>query len=650
MLVKAMRSTLSADARERRKHRQKADLRTFKRIVLTYRPYRSQMFRVLIAVFVITGLNLVMPLMLPLIFDDALTHRRIDHLILYALIIIIATLLSGLIGVGQTYMSNRVGQYVMRDMRNKLYSHLQNMSLRFFTSMPTGELQSRLSNDINSAQSAVTDTMTDAITCLARASGSIVAMLYLSPLLTLTSLLFLPLFLFLTSKVGNMRRKSIREAQQSLASLTAWMQETLSVSSILLIKAFGRKKGVQSQFEVKSREFAELSIRQQMAGQWFFMIMNDFFNLMPVILSCLTGLLIIYEPGRNDMTLGKLIAFLAIQSNFFGPVNRLITVLVNLQGSLALFDRLFEYLDLPVEIEDAPNALYLSPRDLRGEVTFKNVSFTYDKQKHLSGPIHPALIKKFRKYHANQQTQVKGITSKEAGSHRVLSNLSFTIKPGQLVALVGPSGAGKTTISYLIPRFYDVDEGAVEIDGYNVKKIALQALGDLIGIVPQETYLFHASIRENLFYVCPEATEEEMIAATKAAAIHDRILQLENGYDTIVGEHGYKLSGGEKQRLAIARVLLKNPKILILDEATSALDTVSERFIQDALKPLMKGRTTIAIAHRLSTIQAADLILVLDKGKIVEQGTHQKLLKRKGVYAQLYQQQFADQTQEEAAL
>ncbi len=645
-----LRSTLSADAREQRKHRQKADLRTFKRIVLTYRPYRSQMFRVLIAVFVITALNLVMPLMLPLIFDDALTHRRIDHLILYALIIIIATLLSGLIGVGQTYMSNRVGQYVMRDMRNNLYSHLQNMSLRFFTSMPTGELQSRLSNDINGAQSAVTDTVTDTITCLVKASGAIVAMLYLSPLLTLTSLLFLPLFLFLTSKVGNMRRKSIREAQQSLASLTAWMQETLSVSSILLIKAFGRKKGVQSQFEVKSREFAELSIRQQMAGQWFFMIMSDFFNLMPVILSCLAGLLIIYEPGRNDMTLGKLIAFLAIQGSFFGPVNRLSTLLVNLQGSLALFDRLFEYLDLPVEIEDAPNALYLSPRDLRGEVTFKNVSFTYDKQKHLSGPIHPALIKKFRKYHANQQTQVKGITSKEAGSHRVLSNLSFTIKPGQLVALVGPSGAGKTTISYLIPRLYDVDEGAVEIDGYNVKKIALQTLGDLIGIVPQETYLFHASIRENLLYVCPEATEEEMIAATKAAAIHDRIQQLENGYDTIVGEHGYKLSGGEKQRLAIARVLLKNPKILILDEATSALDTVSERFIQDALKPLMKGRTTIAIAHRLSTIRAADLILVLDKGKIVEQGTHQKLLKRKGVYAQLYQQQFADQTQEEAAL
>jgi ATP-binding cassette subfamily B protein len=645
-----LRSTLSADAREQRKHRQKADLRTFKRIVLTYRPYRSQMFRVLIAVFAITALNLVMPLMLPLIFDDALTHRRIDHLILYALIIIIATLLSGLIGVGQTYMSNRVGQYVMRDMRNNLYSHLQNMSLRFFTSMPTGELQSRLSNDINGAQSAVTDTVTDTITCLVKASGAIVAMLYLSPLLTLTSLLFLPLFLFLTSKVGNMRRKSIREAQQSLASLTAWMQETLSVSSILLIKAFGRKKGVQSQFEVKSREFTELSIRQQMAGQWFFMIMSDFFNLMPVILSCLAGLLIIYEPGRNDMTLGKLIAFLAIQGSFFGPVNRLSTLLVNWQGSLALFDRLFEYLDLPVEIKDAPNALYLSPRDLRGEVTFKNVSFTYDKQKHLSGPIHPALIKKFRKYHANQQTQVKGITSKEAGSHRVLSNLSFTIKPGQLVALVGPSGAGKTTISYLIPRLYDVDEGAVEIDGYNVKKIALQTLGDLIGIVPQETYLFHASIRENLLYVCPEATEEEMIAATKAAAIHNRIQQLENGYDTIVGEHGYKLSGGEKQRLAIARVLLKNPKILILDEATSALDTVSERFIQDALKPLMKGRTTIAIAHRLSTIRAADLILVLDKGKIVEQGTHQKLLKRKGVYAQLYQQQFADQTQEEAAL
>jgi ATP-binding cassette subfamily B protein len=346
------------------------------------------------------------------------------------------------------------------------------------------------------------------------------------------------------------------------------------------------------------------------------------------------GLLIIYVPGSTHITAGILIAFITLQGRFFGPFNQLILLLVEAQGSLALFDRIFEYIDQKVEIEDAPDALHLSPLEVQGEVTFQDVSFTYKKR-------DSTLFSELRE----RASLLEG-----SASHATLENLSFTVKPGQLVALVGPSGAGKTTITYLISRLYDVDRGVIEIDGHDVRKTAMTSLEDLIGVVTQETYLFHASIRDNLLYVRPEATEEELIAVAKAAAIHDRILQLDEGYDTTVGERGYKLSGGEKQRLAIARVLLRNPKILILDEATSSLDTGSERLVQKALEPLMKGRTTIAIAHRLSTILTADLILVLDKGKIVEQGTHQELLEREGLYAKLYHQQFANQVQEETVV
>jgi ATP-binding cassette subfamily B protein len=664
MSVEITRPNLPADGRKRRKRKQKKTFQTFKRIILTYHPYRGQLAVVLLAILATTILNLAVPLMIPLVYDDALIHHQIDHLILYILIMVIATSLSGLIGVGQSYLTNRVGQYVMRDFRNKLYAHLQDMSLRFFTSMPTGEMQSRLSNDVNGAQSTVTDTFTNTITSLVTVSSTVAAMLYLSPLLTLVSFAFLPVFLFLSYKMGNVRRAATRETQQSLAALTVWMQETLSINGILLIKAFGRKRFVQKQFETENQKFAELSIRQQMVGRWFLMWMNDFFTLAPVILALVAGVVIIYIPNSGNLTIGKLIAFVTLQESFLDPCARLIASLINLQGSLALFDRLFEYLDLPIEIQDAPDALHLSLEHVRGEVTFKNVSFSYNKS--LTRQIQLASPKRLSKLHKNRLVQMSldslsriprisldGISrisldgiSRKVAPQMTLSDLSFTIKPGQLVAIVGPSGSGKTTITYLILRLYDIQHGVIEIDGYDVKKIAMQTLSDLIGIVTQETYLFHASIRDNLLYICPEATEKDMVAAAKSAGIHDRILQLDHGYDTVVGERGYKLSGGEKQRLAIARVLLKNPKILILDEATSALDTRSEYFIQEALKPLMKGRTTLAIAHRLSTILAADLILVLDKGKIVEQGTHQELLNRKGVYAQLYQQQFAHQTQE----
>jgi ATP-binding cassette, subfamily B, bacterial len=648
--VNTMKSDLSSPTGKQKHHEQKSDYQTIWRLVLTYRPYAKKMIIVLLSIATTTALNLVVPLMIPLVYDDALVHRKIDHLILYVTIMIIATLLSGFTGVVQSYLSNQVGQYIMRDIRNQLYSHLQDMSLRFFTSMPTGEMQSRLSNDVNGAQSTVTDTFTGVITSFMTVVGTIIAMFYLSRLLTLLSFLLLPIFLFFSLRVGKMRRGATKQTQQTLASLTALMQETLSVSGILLIKAFGRKQFAQNQFATENQKLAELSIHQQMAGRWFLMFMKDFFVLTPVLLALVAGIVMIYLPGGGNLTIGKLLAFVTLQDSFLGPCATLITLIIMLQGSLALFDRLFEYLDLSIEIKDISDPVRLSPRSTRGEVTFKKVSFTYNKHVPLVNELHQTSSKRFGRFRGSRLLQMKDTLSHKKVSPMALSNLSFTIKPGQLVAFVGPSGAGKTTIMYLLLRLYDVTDGAVEIDGYNVKHLAMQTIGDLVGIVTQETYLFHASVRENLLYVCPDATEEEMVAATTSAAIHDRILHLEHGYDTVVGERGYKLSGGEKQRLAIARVLLKNPKILILDEATSALDTQSERFIQDALKPLMKSRTTIAIAHRLSTILAADLILVLDKGKIAEQGTHQELLKHGGIYANLYQQQFAYQAHEEPIL
>lgn len=631
MSFQVMKSDVSSPAKEQRKHGRKKDLRTLKRVALLFRPYRNQMVFVLLAIIVTSALNLVVPLLIPPMIDDALAHRNMSLLFLYGTAQIAAACLSGVIGVGQTYLNNLVGQHVMRDLRNKLYAHLHDLSFGFFTSTRTGEIQSRLSNDVASAQSAVTDTFTNAMTTIVTVFGTIAAMFYLSPSLTLVSFILLPLFLFFTFRVGNVRRKSVKATQQSLASLNALMQETLSISGMLLIKTFGRKKFAQHQFEAENQKLTELSIRQQMLGRWFFMGMNVFMTLMPVSLCIVAGLLLIYVPRSIHITVGILFAFLTIQGRFFGPFNQLLVLLVEAQGSLALFDRLFEYLDQKVEIEDAPNALHLSPLEVQGKVTFEDVCFTYKK--------HDFCLL--------SETRESGSPLEGSAFHATLENLSFTAKPGQLVALVGPSGAGKTTITYMISRLYDVDRGMIAIDGHDVRKIAMTSLEDVIGVVTQETYLFHASIRDNLLYVRPEAREEELVTAAQAAAIHDRILQLDEGYDTIVGERGYKLSGGEKQRLAIARVLLKDPKILILDEATSSLDTGSERLVQKALEPLMKGRTTIAIAHRLSTILAADLILVLDKGQIVERGTHQELLRQEGLYAKLYHQQFARQVQEE---
>ena len=640
---------MAAYAEEQKKRGRTTDSRTLRRVVQAFSPYKFQVVLVLIAIILTTVLGLINPLLIRYVFDDAIGKGNLHLLIVLVIIMIVTPIVTGIIGVGQSYLNNVIGQRVMRDFRNKLYHHLQSMSLRFFTSTRTGEIQSRLSNDVGGVQGVVTDTATSVVSNISTAVSTVIAMFILSPSLTLISLGLLPVFLWITYKVGNIRRATSKETQQSMASLTAKMQETLSVSGILLIKTFGRQKYAEDQFKEENQKLADLEVRQQMIGRWFFMFIGTFFSIMPAIIYLVAGWQIIR--GVPGVSLGTIVAFTTLQSRIFFPIGQLLNVQVEIQGALALFDRIFEYLDLPIEIRNRPGALKLSSNDVQGDVTFRDVNFTYkrDESSVLNGLNE-------KEGNGNRPASPEAVTipvetpAKEAIPRITLNHVSFEIKPGQLAALVGPSGAGKTTITYLLPRLYDVDGGAVEIDGHNVKDIALESLGELIGVVTQETYLFHASIRENLLYARLDATDEEMIAAAKAAAIHNRIMELEDGYDTLVGERGYKLSGGEKQRVAIARVILKNPRILILDEATSALDTHSERLIQAALEPLMKNRTTLAIAHRLSTILAADVILVVDHGEIVERGTHRELLEQNGLYARLYNEQFSHIEKEEMAV
>jgi len=648
MAFHGMSGGMSAYLEEQKKRGRKTDSNTLKRVAKAFSPYKIQIIIVLFAIILTTVLGLVNPFMIQFIFNDAIGKRNEKLLIILVSIMIIMPIITGLIGVGQTYLNNVIGQQVMRDFRNNLHSHLQSMSLRFFTSTRTGEIQSRLSNDVGGVQAVVTNTATSIVSNFSTVISTIIAMLIISPPLTLISLGLLPIFLWITYKIGNVRRTTSKETQESMASLTAMMQETLSVSGILLTKTFGRQKYAQDRFEKENQTLTNLEVRQQMIGRWFFMFIGIFFSITPAIVYLVAGTQIIHNP--LSFSIGGIVAFTTLQSRLFFPVGQLLSIQVDVQGALALFDRIFEYLDLPIEIQDKPKALQLKVNDVRGEINFKDVSFTYKSDDYGLLKASPGPVKNGNGRDKDSVSPEPVEVADKSERRSTLSHVTFDIKPGQLAALVGPSGAGKTTITYLVPRLYDVNSGAVEIDGHNVRDIALASLGEIIGMVTQETYLFHASVRENLMYARSDATEEEMIAAAKAAAIHDRIMELDDGYDTVVGERGYKLSGGEKQRIAIARVILKNPRILILDEATSALDTHSERLIQAALEPLMKNRTTLAIAHRLSTILAADVILVVNKGEIVERGTHEELMELNGLYARLYNEQFSKGVWEEMAV
>ena len=591
----------------------KADIKTVRRVAASFNPYRSEVAIVLLAIVVVGVLGIVNPYMLKFAISIGFAQQNFGLLSVFVGVMIATPIITGLIGIGQTWLNTRIGQSVMRDLRNQLYGHLQGMPLKFFTDTRTGEIQSRLSNDIGGVQSVVTDTATSVVSNITVAISTILGMLFLDWRLTLLSLGLLPLFLWMTYRIGNIRRAISKDTQISLAELSAMVEETLSVSGVLLTKTFGRQKQEIKRFGDENQKLVGLQIRQHMIGRWFMMLISTFFSITPALVYLLLGYLA-FGPGHHTSPqqtaelIGTLVAFTTLQSRLFFPIGQLLSVQVEIQGALALFERVFEYLDMPHDIADRPNALTLSPETVRGEVAMDHVTFHYRPD-----------------------------TERPA-----LDDVTFAVKPGQLTALVGPSGAGKTTITYLVPRLYDVEQGAVTIDGHDVRDVTLESLGEVIGVVTQETYLFHTTIRENLRYAKPDATDEELEQAAQAAAIHDRIMELPEKYDTVVGERGYKLSGGEKQRIAIARVILKDPRILILDEATSALDTHSERLIQAALERLMVNRTTIAIAHRLSTILAADQILVVDGGRIVERGTHAELIERGGLYARLYREQFRE--------
>jgi len=466
--------------------------------------------------------------------------------------------------------------------------------------------------------------------------------------LTAISLGLTPFFLYLTYRVGKVQREVSTETQKSLAEMSAMTEETLSVSGILLSKTFGQQDNAVRRFRGINATLAGLQIRQAMVGRWFFMIIGTIFSITPAFVYWLAGYLAI-NGDPTAPTIGDIVAFTTLQSRLYFPLGQLLSVQVELQGALALFDRIFEYLEMDPEIVDSPDAVAMHPTSIRGKVAFRDVSFQYPTAAVPSSRAHEAVAEDNRVAGGRVADDPVVVPELDLLPGFGLDRIAFEAEPGELVALVGPSGSGKTTTTYLIPRLYDVDSGAVEIDDVDVRRIRLASLGEIVGVVTQETYLFHTSVRTNLLYARPEATDGELEAATRAAAIWDRIGELPQGMDTIVGERGYKLSGGEKQRIAIARVLLKDPRILILDEATSALDTVSERLIQAAFERLMEGRTTIAIAHRLSTILRADRILVYDRGRIVERGTHRELIAHGGLYARLYREQFLAEHHEPVA-
>jgi ATP-binding cassette subfamily B protein len=613
--------------------------RTIRRIVAFFRPYKGQVAIVLVAILFTSLIGLINPILLKLLIDIAIPERDWGLLNLFVGLMIALPIISGLVGVGQSYLNNVIGQSVMQDLRTALYSHLQRMPLRFFTETKTGEIQSRLANDVGGVQSVVTDTAASLTSNIAIAISTVVAMFIIDWRLTVLSLGLLPFFMYLTYRVGKVNREVRGETQKSLAEMSAATEETLSVSGMLLSKTFGQQQTAIDRFGRLNRQLAALQVRQAMVGRWFFMIIGTIFSITPAFVYWLAGYLAI-QNDPTAPTIGDIVAFTTLQSRLFFPLGQLLNVQVEIQGALALFDRIFEYLELDPVIVDAPDAIDLAAAPVAGRIRFRDVSFTY--------PTPPPRPEVETATAAVAAEGGNGASPPSPGPAAPipeplpfgLRNIDFEAAPGDLVALVGPSGSGKTTTTYLVPRLYDVAEGSVEIDGIDVRKLSLVSLGRVIGFVTQETYLFHDTVRANLLYAKPEATQEELEGAARAAAIHDRVMDLPQGYDTIVGERGYKLSGGEKQRIAIARVLLKDPRILILDEATSALDTVSERLIQRALEQLERGRTTIAIAHRLSTILRADQILVYDQGRIVERGTHASLLERGGLYARLYHEQF----------
>ena len=594
------------------------------RTVLLFRPYRFQVISVTVLILITASIGVINPLLIRTVFDSALFPStgspNMNLLWVLAAVMSSIAILNGVMGVIQTYMTNSVGQSVMRDLRDSVYVHLQGMSLGFFTSTRTGEIQSRVSNDVGGIQSVVTSTLTDTVANTVIFISTLVAMLILSWELTIVAVATVPFFFGLTRFVGKRRRAVTSEAQRSMAEVTAITQETLSVSGIMLAKLFGRQTQEMANFHRHNQELSDLAVRQEMIGHSFFAVVMTFLSISPAFIYLLSGYLI-SGTGAPEVSAGTIIAFTTLQSRLYFPVGRLLQVSVELQSSMALFERIYGYLDLRQDITDSPDAKPLDMDRVSGEIRFDSVRVNYARS------------------YGEASDEISEVLEDDSRLW-ALDGVSLDIPTGQLAAFVGPSGAGKTTLAYLVPRLYDVTEGSVLIDGTDVRHIRQEDLAAIIGFVTQDSYLFHDTMERNLLYARPEASRDEMIEAAKAAFIHDRIMEMPDGYDTVVGERGFRLSGGERQRLSIARVILHQPRVLILDEATSALDTSSERFVQSALQPLMRDRTTMVIAHRLSTIIAADVIYVVDRGRIVEHGTHDQLLANGSMYANLYQQQF----------
>ena len=595
----------------------------------SFRPYLLQVIGVALLIVVTAGLGVVNPVLLRSVFDDALFPPggsvNINLLWILSGVMIAVTVIAGALGIVQVWATNLVGQSVMRDLRDRLYAHLQRQSLGFFTATRTGEIQSRIANDVGGVRYVVTDTLSAILSNAVTFLSTLVAMAILSWELTVVSVIAIPVFAVMSRWVGERRRDVTEREQEAAAEVTAITQETLSISGIMLSKLFGRQGHEIERFHKQNRRMATLAVRRQMTGQAFFTVMQIFFSVAPVAVYLIAGYLLTGS-GELGMTSGTLIAFVTLQFRLYFPIVTLMENSVEIQSSMAMFERIFRYLDIEPDIEDRSDAVAVDPHAVRGHVVFDSVRLTYARDP--NARTDPT---------AQDEAPVPDANPARRWA---LDDVSFEVRPGRLAAIVGPSGAGKSSISYLISRLYDPSEGAVKIDGIDVRDMRLDSLAGAIGYVTQDSYLFHASLRDNLLYAKLDATQDEIESAARAAHVHDWIQTLPDGYDTIVGERGYRLSGGERQRIAIARVILRDPRILILDEATSALDTVSERQVQAALDPLMRGRTTIAIAHRLSTIMSADVIFVVAQGKVVERGSHAQLLTRGGIYAGLYAEQF----------
>ncbi len=548
-----------------------------RRIARLFAPYRGRLAIVLGLIAVSAGLGMITPFLLREVLDSAIPNGDTEELTLLVAGMVLIAIATGALGVAQTWLSNVVGQRVMHDLRAAVYRHLQRMSLAFFTKTRTGEVQSRIANDIGGVQNVVTSTATSIVSNVTTVLATVVAMFLLDWRLAAFSLALLPFFVWLTRKVGQERRKITTQRQGRLADMSALVEESLSVSGILLGKTMGRGDELAQRFTRESEELADIEVRSRMAGRWRMASVQMSFAIMPALAYWFAGQSL--ASGSAAISLGTLVAFTQIQTRLFFPIQSLLSVSLDVQASLALFQRIFEYLDLDVDIAEKADAVEL--RDIKGAVAFRDVRFAYDTN------VAP-----------------------------VVDGVSFEVAPGTTTAIVGETGAGKTTLAYLVARLYDVQDGAVTIDGVDVRDVSFASLARTVGIVSQETYLFHASVRENLRFAKPDATDEELEAAARVARIHDVIAGLAEGYDTVVGERGYRFSGGEKQRIAIARTILRNPPVLILDEATSALDTETERQVQEALDALARDRTTIAIAHRLTTIRDADQIIELANGSI----------------------------------